>query len=132
MAGSLTATQVKKLDVGRDLHDAVFTLGPSPSGELTLERLMVGNKMTRVAVETTGSIGYVSTGAADQVNLFAGPAEVIFQSFKRVAIGLGLTVIFFYFFSIVEVNRSLLFGFAFLFLLYHISKELLLRRCEIL
>ena len=63
-----------------------------------------------------------------QVNLFAGPAEVIFQSFRRIAIGLGLAVIFCYFFPIIKVNRSLLFGFACYFFLYHISKELLLRR----
>ena len=63
-----------------------------------------------------------------QVNLFADWPEVFFQSFKCIAIGVGMITIFFYFFSYQSVNRSLLFGFAGVFYGYHIVKELGLRR----
>ena len=63
-----------------------------------------------------------------QVSLFAQWPEVLFQSFKSVAIGVGMITVFFYFFSFEIVNRSLLFGFAGLFYLYHGIKELGLRR----
>ncbi len=63
-----------------------------------------------------------------QVSLFAEWPEVIFQSFKGIAIGVGMIAVFFYFFSFQSVNRSLLFGFAALFFLYHGVKELGLRR----
>lgn len=62
-----------------------------------------------------------------QLDLFAGWFEVFFQSFKCLAIGLGMAAVFFYFFSIIEVNRSLLFGFAAMFFVYHVSKEIILR-----
>ncbi len=63
-----------------------------------------------------------------QLNLFADWPEVFFQSFKCIAIGVGMITIFFYFFSYQSVNRSLLFGFAGVFYGYHIVKELGLRR----
>ncbi len=62
-----------------------------------------------------------------QVNLFADWLEVLFQSFKSIAMGVGMITIFFYFFSYQSVNRSLLFGFAGVFYAYHIIKELGLR-----
>ncbi len=55
-----------------------------------------------------------------QVNLFADWLEVLFQSFKSIAIGVGMITIFFYFFSYQSFNRSLLFGFAGIFFAYHI------------
>ncbi len=63
-----------------------------------------------------------------QVNLFADWPEVLFQSFKSIAIGVGMITVFFYFFSYHGANRSLLFGFAGVFYFYHIVKELGLRR----
>ncbi len=63
-----------------------------------------------------------------QLSLFAEWPEVLFQSFKGVAIGVGMMTGFFYFFSFENVNRSLLFGFAGAFYLYHGVKELGLRR----
>ena len=63
-----------------------------------------------------------------ELDLFANIREVIFQSFKCLSIGVGMTAIFFYFFSIIEVNRSLLFGFAGMFFVYQVLKEIALRR----
>ncbi len=62
-----------------------------------------------------------------QIDLFAKWPKLVFQSLKCVAIGMGMTAVFFYFFSIIQVNRSLFFGFAGVFLLYLITKETLLR-----
>ncbi len=63
-----------------------------------------------------------------QLDLFAKWHQIVFHSAKCIAIGMGISAIFFYFFSIVYVNRSLFFGFAGLFALYLISKEILFRR----
>ncbi len=62
-----------------------------------------------------------------RLDLFAKWPEVAFQSLKCSAIGIGMTAVFFNFFSIIVVNRSLLFGFAVAFFLYHVTKEILFR-----
>lgn len=61
------------------------------------------------------------------LDLFAPMRRVIWGSLKAVLLGLGLSTLFFYLFSIVSVNRSLLFGFFAAFLITHIIKEWLLR-----
>lgn len=63
-----------------------------------------------------------------QLDLFAAWPEVVFQSVKCILIGVCLTSLYFYFFSIFTFNRSLLFGFAGLFCAYQIVKEISLRR----
>lgn len=49
------------------------------------------------------------------------------RSLRAVGVGLGATALFFYFFAIVDVNRSLLFGFGINFLGYLWVKEWLMR-----
>lgn len=49
------------------------------------------------------------------------------RSLQAVVVGLGATALFFYFFAIVDVNRSLLVGFGVSFFGYLVVKEFLLR-----
>lgn len=62
-----------------------------------------------------------------QLDLFARTATIALHSFKCILIGISITALFFYFFYIIHVNRSLLFGFAGAFFAYHVIKEKLLR-----
>lgn len=62
------------------------------------------------------------------LDFFEGRRKIVFAAFKSTLIGLGLVTVFFYFFSIANVNRSLLFGFFGLFGVYLATKELLFRR----
>lgn len=62
------------------------------------------------------------------IDFFAGRRKIVVAAAKSTLIGLGLVTVFFYFFSIVNVNRSLLFGFFGLFGGYLVIKELLFRR----
>jgi len=62
------------------------------------------------------------------LDFFAGRRKIIFAAAKSTLIGLGLVTVFFYFFSIINVNRSLLFGFFGMFGAYLVVKELLFRR----
>ena len=62
-----------------------------------------------------------------QLDLYAKWYQIAFHSIKSVGIGLGIAAIFFNFFSVFNVNRSLFFGFGGLFVIYHISKEIIFR-----
>ncbi|GHC04138.1 glycosyl transferase [Cerasicoccus arenae] len=62
------------------------------------------------------------------IDFFADRRKIVFAAAKSTLVGLGLVTVFFYFFSIINVNRSLLFGFFGLFGLYLTVKELLFRR----
>lgn len=62
------------------------------------------------------------------IDLFAGMRRVFWGAFKGVLLGLGLVTLFFYVFSIINVNRSLLFGFFIGFFIYQITKEFIYRR----
>ncbi len=62
------------------------------------------------------------------LDVFAPLRRVLWGSLKAVLLGLGLSTLFFYFFSIVNVNRSLLFGFFAGFFVLQSLKEWLLRR----
>ncbi|WP_309384818.1 sugar transferase [Cerasicoccus frondis] len=61
------------------------------------------------------------------IDYFAGRRKIVFAAAKSTLVGLGLVTVFFYFFSIINVNRSLLFGFYALFGAYLVTKELLFR-----
>ena len=61
------------------------------------------------------------------LDVFTPISRIPIQSLKGVFLGTGLTAIIFNFLSIVTFNRSLLFGFALLFVVYLIVKELLFR-----
>lgn len=63
-----------------------------------------------------------------QLDLFAGFGRIAFECLKCTVIGIALTTLFFYFFSIIKVNRSLLFGFACVFFAYSVVKEKLYRQ----
>ncbi len=63
-----------------------------------------------------------------QLDLFTKWYQITYHSIKSVGIGLGIAAIFFYFFSVFNVNRSLFFGFGGLFVLYQISKEIVFRQ----
>ncbi|MEO0795346.1 MAG: sugar transferase [Verrucomicrobiota bacterium] len=65
------------------------------------------------------------------MDFFIGRRKIIFAVLKSTLIGLGLVTVFFFFFSIVNVNRSLLFGFFGLFAGYLLVKELLFRKLVI-
>lgn len=62
------------------------------------------------------------------IDLFAGMRRVFWGTFKGVLLGLGLVTLFFYVFSIINVNRSLLFGFFISFFVYQTVKEFLYRK----
>ena len=53
---------------------------------------------------------------------------VAWKVLRAVGAGLGATALFFYFFAIVDVNRSLLFGFSMVYLGYLWGKEVVMRR----
>ncbi|MGE9295433.1 MAG: exopolysaccharide biosynthesis polyprenyl glycosylphosphotransferase [Puniceicoccales bacterium] len=61
------------------------------------------------------------------IDFFADRRKIVFAAIKATLIGLGLVTVFFYFFAIVDVNRSLLFGFFGTFGFYLIVKELTFR-----
>ncbi|WOO42667.1 sugar transferase [Rubellicoccus peritrichatus] len=62
------------------------------------------------------------------IDLFAGMRRVFLGAFKGVLLGLGLVTLFFYVFSIINVNRSLLFGFFISFFAYQVTKEFIYRK----
>ncbi len=61
-------------------------------------------------------------------DLLAPFTRVVWASGKGILVGLAAAALFFYFFAIIEFNRSVLFGFAGIFFVYHIAKEAALRR----
>lgn len=62
------------------------------------------------------------------MDFFVSRRKIVFAVAKSIAAGLGIVAVFFYFFTIIQVNRSLLFGFFGLFGAYLLVKELVFRR----
>lgn len=61
-------------------------------------------------------------------NLFAGMHEIAWQAGRGLLIGSALAALFYFFFGIVTVNRSLLFLYSGLFFIWLVPKEWLFRR----
>ena len=67
-----------------------------------------------------------------QSDLFTHWSMIAFNSMKALLVGFGMLTLFFYFFEVLVVNRSLFFGFFILFYIYLVTKEILLRRYLVL